>query len=71
MGCGEIIGAKYSEMERKQTITCIKHVNQPVIITPQKTRLKVTKKKLLLRMELILKKDMETKKIKREKKHEK
>ena len=45
----EIIVAKCLEIERKLTITCMKHVNQPVMTAPQKMRLKVTKKTLLLR----------------------
>ena len=46
---GDIIVAKSSEMESKYIITCMKHVNQPVMKATQKIRLKVTKNGLLLR----------------------
>ena len=49
LSSGEIIVAKCSEIERKRTITYKKHVNQPVMNGPQKMRLKITKKTLLLK----------------------
>ena len=49
LSSGEIFVATCSEIERKETITCVKHVNQPVMNGPQKMRLKLTRKTLLLR----------------------
>ena len=44
LGFGELMVVKSSEIERKKTIRCMKHVNQPVINKPQKIRLTNTKK---------------------------
>ena len=47
LSCGEIIVAKCLEIEIKQTISFLKHVNQPVMNAEQKMRLKMAKHTVL------------------------
>ena len=59
LSSGEISVAKYSQIERMFTITCMKHENQPVMNGRRKMRLK--KKVIVDKEELIMKKEMENK----------
>ena len=54
------IVVKGLKIEINWTILCMKHVNQPVMNGPQKTRIKMTKKSVVLeKEEIIMKKEME------------
>ena len=51
LSSGKIIVAIFSEIEKKLTVTSLKHVNRSLVNVPQKMRLKTTMETLLLREE--------------------